>query len=215
MTKKTRRAYGRNYKVDKDGKPFVDPDKVGRARRPKETWKDRFRDSSIGERQVFLDAFLTEAEKELQRSKIWIKNTRGTFEKGPCIYKVRKVKSPYQGVFRGYRIVVAWPNMAGHRPFSDEKAPSFDKPWLLVSFGDYEDADTMYAALQKVPAEMKKRGYTSANYIETSKEEQDKEAIVEAGRDTRAPRAPVPDTYEKFVGTESPEKEYERFLKGE
>jgi hypothetical protein len=49
--------------------------------------------------------------------------------------------------------------MAGNKPFSPEKAPSFRKPYLIVMFGDYEDAETLNRALERLPREMKRRGF--------------------------------------------------------
>jgi hypothetical protein len=170
MAKRQRRAYGRNYKVDLEGKPFVDRQYVGRLKREKESWKDRMRDSDVG---FYSEAFLD--DEGIQRQ-LHIKNLRGTFLKGKCIYKIRKIKSPYLGVFRGYRIVVAWPNMAGHKPFKSDKAPSFEKPYLLVSFGDYEDEEALQKVLPKVPQEMKRRGFNECLLLETSKQEQEDEA---------------------------------------
>jgi hypothetical protein len=114
--------------------------------------------------------------KRLIDSEVFIPNTRGTFPKGRCIYKVVKVLTPYLHRFKGYRIKVAWPNMQGHRPFSSELAPSFDKPFHLVSFGDYEDESALSKALELVPKEMRRRGFSDPVRLKQSKEDIDQEA---------------------------------------
>ena len=58
------------------------------------------------------------------------------------LWKVVPTKSPYQGVHRGFRIRVAWPNMAGHKAFSSEIAPSFRFPYLMLETSDFNQEDT-------------------------------------------------------------------------
>lgn len=58
-----------------------------------------------------------------------------------AIFKIREVKSPYLGEFRGYRILVAMPNMCGLKPFSDKPAPSWHAPWFLFEFGDFDNVE--------------------------------------------------------------------------
>lgn len=56
---------------------------------------------------------------------------------GPCIYRVREVLSPHGKTFRGFRFVVAVPNMNGHKPFSNEPAASFSRQHLLFQSSDW------------------------------------------------------------------------------
>lgn len=99
-----------------------------------------------------------------------------------CLCKVRELKSPYMSEFRGYRILAATPNMAGVKPFTDIRAPSFDKPYLLVMFGDYETQDALAKAKPRVAGEMKRRGFDRIEWIEACLEN---DADIEAG--LRAP----------------------------
>lgn len=83
-----------------------------------------------------------------------------------CLVKVREVKSPYHQDFRGLRVVVATPNWAGHKPFSSEVAPSFDRPYLIVQFGDYETWDSLGAAKPRIDRELTRRGFETITWIE-------------------------------------------------
>lgn len=56
---------------------------------------------------------------------------------GACIYKVREVQSPIHKQFRGFRFLVAVPNMNGHKPFSQEPAASFTRAYLLFQSSDW------------------------------------------------------------------------------
>lgn len=60
---------------------------------------------------------------------------------GPCIYKVREVLSPHGKEFRGFRFVVAVPNMNGHKPFSSDPAASFSRQHLLFQSSDWSLAE--------------------------------------------------------------------------
>lgn len=82
------------------------------------------------------------------------------------LLKVATKRSPYMQQFRGYRILCAVPNMAGHKPFSSEPAPSFDRPYALVQFGDFADDADLNAALAKVPKEMELRGFNTCVEVE-------------------------------------------------
>lgn len=83
-----------------------------------------------------------------------------------CLCKIRAVTSPYMQEFRGFRILAATPNLAGVKPFTSERAPSFDKPYLLVMFGDFETAEALAAARPRVAGEMKRRGFDRIEWIE-------------------------------------------------
>jgi len=78
---------------------------------------------------------------------------------GPCIYKVREVKSPYQQVFRGNRILIALPNMEGRKPFVGTPAPSFLRPYLIFQTSDYIDRD-LPKALELLLQELRRRGFS-------------------------------------------------------
>lgn len=84
--------------------------------------------------------------------------------------KVREMKSPYHEVFRGFRVVVATPNWAGHKPFSNEVAPSFDKPYLVVQFGDYEDTEMLGLAKPRIEMELRRRGFQTITWIDNETE---------------------------------------------
>lgn len=57
---------------------------------------------------------------------------------GACIYKIREVTSPTHKEFRGFRFMVAVPNMNGHKPYSSEPAASFARAYLLFQSSDYD-----------------------------------------------------------------------------
>lgn len=84
---------------------------------------------------------------------------------GPCIYKVREVKSPYHQVFRGSRILVALPNMEGHKPFTSVPAPTFIRPYLIFQTSDYADQD-LGKALELLLRELERRGFTKVESAE-------------------------------------------------
>jgi len=83
-----------------------------------------------------------------------------------CLCKVVEKYSPYMQEFRGFRILSTTPNLAGTKPFTDERCPSFDKPYLLVIFGDYETDEALQKALPKVAGEMKRRGFEQIEWLE-------------------------------------------------
>lgn len=95
-----------------------------------------------------------------------------------CLCKVRELKSPYMSEFRGYRILAATPNLAGTKPFTDIRAPSFDKPYLIVQFGDFETVPALENARSRVCTEMKRRGYDEITWID---EVLENEADIKAG----------------------------------
>ena len=78
---------------------------------------------------------------------------------GPCIYKIREVKSPIQGIFRGYRILVAVPNMDGNRPFQSIPAASFMRSYLIFQTSDYTPEEILDKE-RAVVKELHRRGFT-------------------------------------------------------
>lgn len=81
-----------------------------------------------------------------------------------CIVKVRDMRSPVMNQDRGIRVVVAIPNMAGHRPFSKDPAPSFDKPYFICEFGDYGNEDDFWKARPRIESTLKEMGYTTIQW---------------------------------------------------
>lgn len=75
-------------------------------------------------------------------------------------YKVREITSPIREEFRGFRVVVAWPNLAGHKPFSNDPAPSFQKPYLMYIFGDYESYEVVTQKLPGIKKWLYQKGFT-------------------------------------------------------
>lgn len=57
--------------------------------------------------------------------------------RGICIYKIRETNSPLHKEHRGFRMVVAVPNMQGHKAFSSTPAASFAKSFMLFQSSDY------------------------------------------------------------------------------
>ena len=84
---------------------------------------------------------------------------------GPCIYKIREVKSPIHEEFRGFRILIAVPNMAAIVPYKGIPAPSFQPRYLIMQSSDLlpEEAD---AYLQKVLDWLKQRGFVSVEHAD-------------------------------------------------
>lgn len=78
---------------------------------------------------------------------------------GPCIYKIREVKSPICGEFRGMRILIAVPNMDGNRPFQSIPAASFAKSYMIFQTSDYT-LDEIDQKEQAVIRELRRRGFT-------------------------------------------------------
>lgn len=85
---------------------------------------------------------------------------------GPCIYKIREVLSPYQQVFRGYRILIALPNMEGRKPFVGTPAPTFIRPYLIFQTSDYTEQE-IGRAEELMIKELQRRGFTK---VETSED---------------------------------------------
>lgn len=88
---------------------------------------------------------------------------------GPCIYKIREVTSPLHKEFRGYRMLVAIPNMNGHEAFSDTPAPSFTRAYLLFQSSDYNGSE-IQAKVQQHITWLKNRGFTTVEDADTYKE---------------------------------------------
>lgn len=85
----------------------------------------------------------------------------GTNQKGKAIYRVREIESPIHHVFRGLRIEVALPNWAGRKPFSDITVPSFDKPYFICRFGDYESWEYLTKKWPSIWRAINNMGFTS------------------------------------------------------
>ncbi len=79
---------------------------------------------------------------------------------GQVVYfRARDIKAPLSQEFRGVRLEVAVPNMAGHKPFSNEQAPSFMKPYLIVWFGDYESYEKLESRWINIVKALHVRGF--------------------------------------------------------
>lgn len=74
-----------------------------------------------------------------------------------ALIRVKEILSPFRGEFRGYRLLAAEPNMAG-QAFGQE-CPSFEPPFLIDSFGDYEDEEHLIRAIGPAVAALSARGY--------------------------------------------------------
>jgi len=85
---------------------------------------------------------------------------------GPCVYKVREVKAPYSGESRSLRIVVAVPNMEGHRPFKNEPCVSFRKGFLLFESSDFRDSEVS-TMVSKVTNALKGIGFETVEEVES------------------------------------------------
>jgi hypothetical protein len=100
---------------------------------------------------------------------------------GECIYKVREISSPIHKDFRGLRLVVAIPNMAGHKAFSSTPAPSFNKGYLLFQSSDY-NSDDLQTKLPQHIRWLLKRGFEKV----TPAEEFEARMLVEMTKSTGA-----------------------------
>jgi hypothetical protein len=90
---------------------------------------------------------------------------------GHCIYKIREVVSPLHKEFRGFRLVVAVPNMNGHKPFSNESAPSFARSYMLFQSSDYSGQE-MELKLKMHVQFLINRGFTLVEESEVYAERQ-------------------------------------------
>lgn len=84
-----------------------------------------------------------------------------TQQKGKAIYRVREIRSPIHREYRGLRIEVALPNWAGQRPFSDVPCPSFDKPYFICRFGDYENWEYLNRKWPSIWRALQRMGFES------------------------------------------------------
>lgn len=85
---------------------------------------------------------------------------------GPCIYKVREVLSPHGKTFRGFRFVVAVPNMNGHKPFSNLPASSFARSYMLFQSSDWSLAEVERQTKGAIQF-LLNRGFTTVEPAET------------------------------------------------
>lgn len=84
-----------------------------------------------------------------------------TKQTGKALYRVREVESPIHKVFRGLRIEIAIPNMAGQKPFTSIRVPSFDRPYFVCRFGDYETWEVLTKKWPSICASVFAQGFTS------------------------------------------------------
>jgi hypothetical protein len=83
-----------------------------------------------------------------------------TNQRGKAIYRVRELESPIHKEFRGLRVEITLPNMAGRKPFSDVVVPSFDKPYFVCHFGDYETWEALHAKWPAICKAIYRQGFT-------------------------------------------------------
>lgn len=96
-----------------------------------------------------------------------------TKQTGKALYRVREVTSPIHKVFRGLRIEVALPNMVGRKPFTDTVCPSFDKPYFICRFGDYETWEYLHKKWPAICRAIFAMGFTEIQEYKPTKEEQE------------------------------------------
>lgn len=70
--------------------------------------------------------------------------------------RVREMQSPYKETFRGFRLEAATENKAGC--FFGKERPSFQKPHLVRTDGDYAKLPTDYQ-INRFIRELEERGY--------------------------------------------------------
>lgn len=73
------------------------------------------------------------------------------------IMKAQEMRSPYGDEFRGFRLLVAHPNLAGSS--FGKSIPSFEKPFFISMFGDYESEAKLFSAIAIVSAALTGNGY--------------------------------------------------------
>ena len=73
------------------------------------------------------------------------------------IMKAQEIRSPYGEEFRGFRLLIAHPNLAGQA--FGRSVPSFNKPFLITIFGDYEDEEHLFSAIALVTRSLTTNGW--------------------------------------------------------
>ena len=81
-----------------------------------------------------------------------------------CILKVANVLSPIGEDWRGYRVTIATPNMAGTTMFGGS-CPSFTKPFFIAEFGDYESLEALNRAKPRITRTIAKMGFTKVTEV--------------------------------------------------
>lgn len=111
-----------------------------------------------------------------------------TQQRGKALYRVRELESPIHKEFRGLRVEVTLPNMAGQKPFSDITVPSFDRPYFVCMFGDYETWEALHMKWGSICKAIYRMGFEeivqykpedygpNAQREETGQEDKDKES---------------------------------------
>lgn len=79
------------------------------------------------------------------------------------IIKIRELKSPYMETPRGYRCLVATPNMAGSA--FGRAIASFDKPYLICMYGDYETWEAFIKLWPAVKADLLRQQFDKWSFV--------------------------------------------------
>jgi len=79
-----------------------------------------------------------------------------------CSIRVRELRSPIMGEFRGFRVLAAIPNSAA-RSFTGEPCTSYEKPFLLTVFGDYTTMDEVKANFVRILLTLDRAGFKKFN----------------------------------------------------
>lgn len=83
---------------------------------------------------------------------------------GKAIFKIQHIQSPIMKEHRGWRFSVALPNMAG-RTFAGEECPSFEKPFYLCHFGDYETKADLLVHAPRIGKMLKRMGLVNLEMV--------------------------------------------------
>lgn len=83
-----------------------------------------------------------------------------------CILKIQTIESPIMRDFRGLRVLVALPNLAGFNPLSGKRVPSFEKPFRLAVFGDFIDTADVLANMGEVAKKIRRMGFAEIEYVQ-------------------------------------------------